>query len=129
MANKKQQSNAVEKTTFIGGVIVLLAIFGYLGWQTFKEKSQPPHLVVQSSYEPSMKNYAFRVHVKNDGEETAEAANIKFDLYQDGKPVDKVTLQLSYVPVHSEESAYVVFNRTRKPTDSLVVTSMTFVKP
>ncbi|MGB7786450.1 MAG: hypothetical protein WBL27_10140 [Salinimicrobium sp.] len=129
MGNEKQQSNTVEKITFIAGVVILLVILGYLGWQTFKGRSQPPHLVVNTKYEPSMDKYAFSVHVKNDGEETAEAANIKFDLYQDGKSVDKVTLQLKYVPIHSEESAWVVFNRTRKPTDSLVVTSMTFVKP
>lgn len=121
--------NIVEKIVFSFGLIFLLSLTGYLSFLMYKSKSKPPELQVVSIYKPEMRNYAFEVEIRNTGEETATNAQIKLSLYQDGKAVESGTLNIDYVPVKSKETAWIAFKRKRKSTDSLVVSSLTYVKP
>ena len=129
--NKEKQSghNYIERAVFIFGLVTLIGLLSYLIYIASQERSEPPRLVITSAYQPNMQDYSFKVKVKNFGEETAENANIKMSLYQDGKSVASGTANISFVPVNSEETAWFVFHQKRKPTDSLVVSSVTYVKP
>ena len=74
-------------------------------------------------------NYDYIVEIENIGEETAESANIKLSLYQDGKAVEEGTVNLQYIPVKSKRTAWIVFQTKRKIGDSVAVSSITYVKP
>ena len=128
-ADKGKSHNPLEKVVFVAGLIIIAALFGYLGYLIFSERKQPPHLVVTTAYKPNMRDYAYEIRVKNFGEETATSANIKFSLYQEGKVTESGTLTINYVPIKSTETAWIVFHRKRKATDSLVVSSITYLKP
>lgn len=129
MNQNKKDHNTVERITFFVGLAVLVAIISYLTYLLTQSRSEPAQLVITSAYQPSMAHYAFEVRVKNEGGETAESASIKLSLYQDGKSVETGTINIAFVPVSSEETAWIVFHVKRKPSDSLVVSSLTFVKP
>ena len=126
---QKKGHNLVEIITFIAGLIVLLAVVGFLIYQINATKGTPPNIVISSSYQPSMEDYSFKLEVENKGEESAEAVNIKLSLYQEGKVAADGDVNIQYVPVKSKETAWIVFHSDRKPGDSLVVTSVTYVKP
>lgn len=126
---KKKGHNTVEIITFIAGMVVLLSVLGFLIYQMQQKKSSPPELYITSTYQPSMKGYAFKLQVENKGEESAEAVSIKLSLYQEGEAVEDGTVNIQYVPVKSKETAWIVFHTDRKSGDSLVVASVTYVKP
>lgn len=126
---QKKDHNIVEIITFIAGLAVLLALVGFLIYQINKENGTPPKLEISSSYQPSMEHYSFKLQVSNKGDESAEDVNIKLSLYQEGKAVEDGNVTIQYVPVKSMETAWIVFHTDRKAGDSLVVSSVTYVKP
>ena len=128
MGNEKRH-NTVETITFIVGLLLILPLIGFLIYQISTKKKAPPQLQITSLYQPQMEDYGFRVEVENTGEESAEAVNIKLALYQEGEVADDGEISIQYVPVKSKETAWIVFHTRKKPGDSLVVSSVTYVKP
>ena len=126
---KVQPHNALEKVVFTAGLLIVASIFVYLGNLIIEERNQPPHLIVRTAYRPGMHNYSYEVKVINTGEETATNANIRLSLYQEGEVVESGTISINYVPVQGTETAWIVFHRRRQATDSLVVSSITYLKP
>lgn len=126
---RKKKHNAVETGTFIVGLLLILPLIGFLIYQISTKKEAPPVFQVSSVYQPEMQHYGFRVEVENTGGESAEAVNIKLSLYQEGQVAEDGEISIQYVPVKSKETAWIVFHTKRKPGDSLVVSSVTFVKP
>lgn len=129
MGQKENSHNAIEKVVFVTGLLLIGGVIGYLVYLTFQEKKEPPHLVITTVYKPGMAGYAYEVTVRNSGEETASDAHIQFALYQKGKVVENGTISLDYVPVQSTETGWIVFQRKKQSQDSLVVSSITFLKP
>ena len=125
----KKQHNFIENGTFVVGLLILLALISYLVYQISQDKKSPPEIQVTTNYQPAMDNYAFEVTVENNGGESAEAVNIKLSLYQEGEAVEDGTLDIQYVPVKSKETGWIVFHSERKAGDSLVVSSVTYMKP
>lgn len=74
-------------------------------------------------------NYTFRLIVTNRGEETATNANLQFTLYQGGKARESGTVNLSYVPIQSEQIGWMVFERERQRGDSLVLSFISYLQP
>lgn len=126
---KRSIHNTTEKTVFIIGLFILLGIIGYLVYLIQKERTLPPVLVVTSAYKPDLKPYGFEVKVENFGEEAASNVSVKLELYQDGKTAGSGTVQMDYVPISSNETAWITFDVKRKPGDSLVINSITATKP
>lgn len=129
MSQQENIHNSLEKSVFIVGLLIIGSVIGYLTYLTFQDRKRPPLLVVTSYYEPNMTDYSFQVTVENLGEETAANANIKMSLYQNGKIVETGILNINYIPIESSETGWIVFDRERQLTDSLVLSSMTFLKP
>ncbi|HET8753579.1 MAG TPA: hypothetical protein VFM59_04390, partial [Salinimicrobium sp.] len=123
--------NIIEKLTFGFGILVIVSLLSFLVYQLVNQnrKQNPPQLIVTSTYDPKMSYYTYKVVVENIGDQTAEEANIQLSLYQDGKKVETGTINILYVPIKSEETAWLVFHTKRKPNDSLVVSSVSYVQP
>lgn len=119
----------VEKISFFIGVLVLLCLISFLFYQMINKKNAPPNLEITIMPEPSINLYGFKVAVENLGDETAVAANIKLSLYQNGIPVEEGNVSIQYVPVKSKITSWIAFNKKRKPGDSVVVSSVTYIKP
>lgn len=129
MENKKNKHNLLEKTTFYLGLLILSLLIGYLIFDLNTQKNLPANLEVITRYEPSLPHYTFKVETTNLGHETASSVNIGFDLYQNGEITEDAVLTINYVPRESKEEGWVIFRKTPKPSDSLVITSVSFLKP
>lgn len=129
MEEKRKNYNMVEKISFSIGVLVLLCLISFLFYQMINKKNAPPNLEITILPEPSINLYGFKVDVENLGDETAVAANIKLSLYQDGIPVEEGNVSIQYVPVKSKITSWIAFHKKKKPGDSVVVSSITYVKP
>lgn len=132
MERSKSEHNTIEKILFGVGIIVLLSLFGYLTFQIFKQKKagdKAPQIEVLIIYRPEMDDYTFEIEVKNQGNESAEDVHLKLELYQNGKVAETGNTTFKYVPVKSKKSAFIVFNKKRTGSDSLVVASKSFNRP
>ena len=127
--NDKVQLNGVQLVVFSLGVLFILGIIGYLSYKAVKMDDKPPQPEVTADYMPQLPDYTYRVKVSNKGEETAVNINLKLTLYQDGKAKESGTFSIAYLPIQSEQVGWVVFDTARKPTDSLVVTTITYLRP
>ena len=123
-----QKHQPIEKIVFGFGLIIILAIFGYLIFQATWKESGPPQLSLTSFPDSKMANNAFEVHVKNTGKQTAVNASIKVSLFQNGKSVESSTLSFDYIPTHSEVRGWAVFTSKHTPSDSLAVSSLGFIQ-
>ena len=125
----KVHFNSVQLAVFCLGVLLILGIIGYLSYQAVKIGEKPPQPEVTAVYQPELPDYTYRVKVRNKGEETATNMTLKMTLYQDGKIKESGTFSISYLPIQSEQTGWMVFKTARKPADSLVVSSITFLRP
>lgn len=126
---EKKENNIIEKVIFYLGLLILLVLLGYLSFQWSTKENKPPSLEIVTTHDPSFDRYTFRVETKNTGAETAKSVNISFNLYQRGKLAESSVLEIDYVPVRSIEQGWVSFSKTRKPSDSLTIGSISFLKP
>lgn len=122
--------NTLEIIVFCIGVILTLSLLGYLSYEVVAvEDGHPPQLEVTSRYDPDLSDYTYHVTVRNNGEETATSVAVKMTLYQKGKAKETGIFNIDYIPVHSEEKGLVTFDVKKQPADSLVVSSITLVRP
>jgi len=129
MENNGNKHNILEKVTFYLGLFILLLLVSYLIFDFNKQKDLPAELEIVTTYMPSMPNYTYKVETTNTGHETASSVHIGFDLYQKGQMVEKAVLTFDYVPRESTEEGWIIFRKTRIPSDSLVITSVSFLGP
>ena len=87
------------------------------------------HKTIRDIHVPSMKHLAYEVTVRNVGEESAQSATVNLDLFQQGKLKASSTVTISYVPKKSKETTWVVFYEKKSSSDSVAVSSVTYVKP
>jgi uncharacterized protein (TIGR02588 family) len=123
------KTNKMEKTVFYLGLFILFLLVSYLSYQWSTQENEPPSLVIVTSHDPSFDRYTFKVETKNTGKETAKSVNIQFNLFQEGKLAESSVLEIDYVPVQSKEQGWVSFSKKKKPSDSLTIGSITFLKP
>ncbi|MGB8705637.1 MAG: hypothetical protein WCD31_11455 [Gillisia sp.] len=129
MIKVNKNKNFVQMLTFFFGCLVFVTLAGYLVFQIATKKEGPPSLVVHTRYVPSMKHLAYEVTVRNVGEESAQSATVNLDLFQQGKLKASSTVTISYVPKKSKETTWVVFYEKKSSSDSVAVSSVTYVKP
>ena len=129
MEENKIKHNLLEKITFYLGLLILLLLVSYLIFDFNKQKDLPADLEIVTSHMPSMPHYTYKVETTNKGHETASSVHIDFDLYQNGQMAEKAVLTFNYIPRESTEEGWVIFRKTPMPSDSLVVTSVSFLRP
>src|SRR5690606_13998407 len=129
MDTGRKSYNVVEKISFALGLVVLVALVSFLVYQMVQKQNVPPILELSIVEEPLTPDYDFIIEVKNVGEETAESISIVLNLYQEGIAVEESMIRLQYIPIKSKKTAWIVFGQKEKLGDSVIVSSITFVKP
>ena len=129
MDTQKEERNLLEKITFYFGLFILLLLIGYLVYQGSSREEKPPKIEVSAFFQPQGQENIYKVEIRNNGQETAQFVNIRFDLYQQGKLAESAVLEINFVPVQSKEEGWISFSRKRGPSDSLVVGAKTYLKP
>lgn len=109
------QKNLLEWTVFWVSLLLVVSIFGYLGYQAYSFKPSSPELQVEVKPDPTEQQpNRYHVLVRNKGGETATTVLVELELKEEGKPVEKIDLQMMFVPQESSREGWANF--TRKPT-------------
>lgn len=111
----KDPKNLLEWTVFWVSLLLLATIFGYLGYQAFSYKPSSPELQVKVKPDPTEQQpNRYHVLVYNKGGETAGSVRVELEMKEAGKPVEKIELQMMFVPQESSREGWANFSR--KPT-------------
>ena len=129
MKSNKIKHNILEKITFYTGLLILAMLVGYLLYETKTIENKPPNLEIITSYQRSMPYNTFMVETSNIGHETASSVNINFELYQNGEVTENTLLTINHVPRDSKEVGWIIFRNAPTPSDSLIIKSVSFLRP
>ncbi|WP_324719353.1 hypothetical protein [Salinimicrobium sp. HB62] len=129
MENEKKEPNVLEKTIFVVGLLIIVLLLSYLSYDWATRSDAPPDLKISTRMESNSSGNTYKVETKNVGMETAKAVHIEFNLYRDGSVKETAVLDIDYVPVQSKETGWVSFRQSKTMTDSIVVGSVSYLKP
>ncbi|GAB3539985.1 hypothetical protein GCM10027443_37250 [Pontibacter brevis] len=124
------QKNMLEWAVFWASLLLLISIFSYLGYHVYADKPSTPDLYVELWPDPSAQQPTrYRVQVHNKGGETAESVMVEIYLQEDGEQLEKVELQMMFVPKESRREGWVIFNRKPKNESSVKGQVVSYQKP
>jgi|SRR5690606_16490871 len=125
---EKEKPNLLENIVFYLGTFILLSLLGYLVFQIISNHDLPPDIKVYAGRQTEAA-CQWEVMVENVGESTAEQIHVVMELYDDGKPIDRVAPVIDYLPLHSSRQLHVVLQTDTGSCDSLVLVSVTYEIP
>jgi uncharacterized protein (TIGR02588 family) len=106
----KIKKNPLEWAVFGIGLILTLGVIGALIWDAASGERMPPDLTVElGDPEPRSQGWAVPVTVRNEGEETAEGAQVLVVLELPGGEKEEAGLEMPFVPRHSRREGWVHF--------------------
>ncbi len=129
MSETRRKHNTIERITFGFGLISLFAIIGFLLFDMDNSELETPQLQIKTDYDASAKPNGYKIIVENSSKQTAANAQITFGLYHNGKLQNTATTAFDFIPAKSQKTGWIVFYSDRKPSDSLVIQSVTFLQP
>ena len=126
----KDQKNLLEWAVFWLGLLLVLAIFAYLGYQAYHQKPSTPELVVEFWPEPTAAQpYRYHVVVRNSGGETAETVLVELKLQQGGEEVETAELEFMFVPQESKREGWVNFSEKPATKSAVSARVASYQKP
>jgi uncharacterized protein (TIGR02588 family) len=128
--NKQDEKNWLEWLVFGISLVLLLAIFGYLGYQVKTYDPTDPEVLVEARHDPTeeMPN-RYHVTITNKGGTTAEEVITEFILYSGGKEKEKSELQIAFAPKDSKREGWVTFSGEPAASDSVAARVKSFKEP
>ena len=126
----QDKKNILEWAVFYSSLSLIIAILGYLVYQTLNVTPGSPDLVVIYVAHPSP-NAPYRYHltIQNEGHETAEEVSIEMVLQRNGTPLETGTMQLAYVPKESKREGWINFSEDPNEADSIYVRVVSYKRP
>ena len=124
------KKNWLEWIVFGIGLLLTLALVGYLIYSAVTYKAGTPDITVSYKHDPAERSPCrYLVTVKNHGGETAETVMVKAILYKSGEKYIENHIEFAFVPKHSERTGWVVFQEQAGPSDSISVVIGGYKKP
>lgn len=102
--------NGLEWAVFSVGLVVVLGTVGFLVYDMVRSGSAPPDLSVElGAPRRQGGKWVVPVTVKNQGDETAEGAQVEVTLAIPGEPPERARFQIAFVPSGSRREGFVTF--------------------
>jgi uncharacterized protein (TIGR02588 family) len=128
-AKAEQQVPWLEWFASAIGLLLVLGIFGVIGWQTFDGAAMPPAITVEiKSVAPVEGGYRILFRAHNTAGEAAAQVEIEGKVTTAGEDEETSKVTLDYVPGHSAREGGLFFTRDPR-SGSLTVRAIGFAKP
>lgn len=124
-----QHRSAAEWAVGVLGALLLIAVLGFLAYQSVAVRDGPPDLrspVIQIDDRGA--SYVVIVRVHNSGGHTAEGVQISGELTRDGTTVEQASATARYVPPQSHREVELIF-QTDPDTAALNVKAAGYALP
>lgn len=103
------KKNVLEWTVFGISVAIIAAVGGLLLRQHFTAGQRPPHIVLTVGLPvPSSEGYSVPIHVRNEGDTSAE--DVQIAVAWRSAEAEEVDLTIPYIPHRSSRRGWVMFS-------------------
>jgi uncharacterized protein (TIGR02588 family) len=127
---EEDQKNVLEWVVFSFSLTLILALFGYLIYQTIHYEPGSPDLVVTYKPDPSSHApYRYHLTIHNQGQETAQEVQVELVLEKGGKQLELATINLPFAPKESRREGWVNFSNNPEAADSVYSRVVSYKKP
>jgi uncharacterized protein (TIGR02588 family) len=111
--NPNQSAVILEWVAGAVGLVLTLALIGFIGWEAFtrSEGVVPQVRVTLEEIRPIEDGYLAKIVAHNATGQTAQGVEIEGTLMQGGQEVEKSTVTLDYIPGGSDAQAGLYFTR------------------
>ncbi|WP_262268334.1 TIGR02588 family protein [Microvirga yunnanensis] len=111
------------------GLLLVLAIFGVIGWQAFNDASTPPVITVEvGNVAPVEGGYRVLFRARNTAGDAAAQVEIEGKLSAAGAEAETSRVILDYIPGHSERHGGMFFTRDPR-SGALAMRATGFAEP
>lgn len=112
----RHDRTALERLAALLGLVLLASMLAFMLWTAHAENAGPPELsAAPAATERAGAHWRVAVALRNDGPTTAAGVRVRGTLSTPGAPEETSTVELDYLPQHSEVEAALLF--TRDPGD------------
>ena len=127
--NEENRPSVWERVVAGAGLVLVLAVAGYLAYQSFTAGTAPPDVVVDvQQTEINGKDWVVTFKANNKGSETAAAVVIHGELRENDMVVETAQVTLDYVPANSTREGGLFF--TKNPANYVLhVRALGYMKP
>jgi uncharacterized protein (TIGR02588 family) len=111
-SDEEQQSGGTsvgEWALGILGILVTVALLGFLSYQAVIRDSGPQLQVVVTGVQDTPSGFVTTLRVQNDGGQTAQGVHVTGEVVRNGSAVDTGSTTVGYVPPSSHRQASLVF--------------------
>lgn len=111
-------------------LLLVTTVIGYLAYQAYTYTPSSPEIRVEIQPDPTPQQpNRYHVLVQNDGAITAEAVKVEVVLQEAGEEIEKVEMEMMFVPQQSRREGWANFSR--KPTNQASVSAhvVSYQKP
>jgi uncharacterized protein (TIGR02588 family) len=107
------ESTALLEWIFaISGVVLVLMMLSFIGYNALKEEETPPDIIMKSTaIKANGSGFLMQIEVENIGATTAAALNVEGKLMDGDKEVEASTLTFDYLPAHSRREGGFFFTK------------------
>jgi uncharacterized protein (TIGR02588 family) len=124
------RKNKLEWSVFAISALLLFGLIVYLCYEAFTHKPAPPDLEVKYLKDSSNRNpFAYKIHLQNHGEETAEDVMIEASLIRNDTVIEHSELQIAFSPKRSKREGWINFSTDPAEADSINIKVMSYKKP
>lgn len=125
------KKNWLEWTVFAGGLLLLLAVSGYLLYEALTIADKPAALSVSfgeavAAGDPH--HFTVPISIRNDGGQTAAEVDVEVVLLEGDRQVERRELTFDFVPHMSSRSGALTFDAAPSP-GQLRARVLTYVEP
>ncbi|RYZ57815.1 MAG: hypothetical protein EOP07_08820 [Proteobacteria bacterium] len=101
-AELSESTPALEWIFAISGVVLVVMMLSFIGYNALKEDETPPEIVITSkAIKANGSGFLMQIMVENNGATTAAALNVEGKLMDGEKEIEASTLTFDYLPAHS----------------------------
>lgn len=124
------EKNWLEWSVFAVSLVVLVFIFGFLGYDALTSENEQPDIQISlGAPEAHDGYYVVPVHFKNDGGQSVEDVQVEVSLMRSGQARETSSVTAPDLPRQSSREAWVVFSTDPGEVDELDARLVSYVVP
>lgn len=128
--HRDDQKNIMEWIVFSFSLTLVVALFGYLIYQTIHYEPGSPDLLVTYKPDPSSHApYRYHLTIQNYGQETAQEVQVELILEKEGNQLEMAAITLPFAPKQSKREGWVNFSKNPEEADTVYSRVVGYKRP
>jgi len=124
------QKNALEWSVFAVSGLVLLFVFGYLGYHAWTSEGEPADIDIQlGESRPQDGRYVLPLTLRNRGGQSVQDVEVEVNLLAGGVTTETAAITMPFLPRQSARGGWIVFDSDPAQAEEIEALIVGYVAP